>query len=895
MKNIAFILAVLLSAVCCTTNELTITDALTEGFEDPASLATSEPRFSWKIATDLQDVRQESYRILVASSQAKLKKGEADMWDSGIVESGISVLVPYEGVQIGSRTEAWWKVIVTTNKGQVESGNEYFKTTILNSDEITAKWIGGDFEDDILQNEAIRTRLALRYLRKEFQISGKVKEATLYISGVGLYEAYINGKEVGAEDLLKPVVSQYDKRIYFNTYDVTSLLKRGMNAIGVELGTGRFTALRLRKPARDYDSSKQYAHFGTPRLAAQLEVTYADGSKEVLTSDESWKITNRGPVRLNNLFDGERYDATMEMPGWDKAGFDDKEWAPVTLVSTPGRLMPQPNPAIRKMDVVKPVKLIEKDGHYVLDMGQNMVGWLKIDIKGQQRGDSLTLRFAETLNPDTTLFTANLRRAEATDLYVAKDDSRIVWEPSFTYHGFRYVEIKGLRRKPSIEDFEGQVIYDQMKTTGSFECSDEMISQIYRNAFWGVRGNYNGMPTDCPQRDERLGWNGDRTTGAFGEAFMFDNRQMYTKWLRDFEDTQKESGSLPDVVPAYWRFYYDSITWPGAFVTVSDMMYRHHGDSSPIIEHYPAMKKWLGYMKETYGDNGIITKDKYGDWCMPPESLELIHSNDPSRITEAGVLSTAYYYHLMGIMQKFAAIAGHPEDIPYFEAEAALSKEAFNREYFNEKEGSYSNNTVTANLLGLRLGLVPEGRELDVFRNIVDKTENECNGHVSTGIIGIQHLMRTLTDYGRADLALRIASNDTYPSWGYMIRNGATTIWELWNGNTADPVMNSGNHVMLLGDLIIWEYEYLAGIRSLEPGFKKIELKPFPVEGLDYVNCSYDSAYGKIVSNWKRQGDSFSWEFTIPANTTATVHLPSAEGYVTAEYPSGTYRLTSTL
>ena len=892
MKRLfASIFIIILVAVSC--SQIKVVDPKVENQDEPKALHTDAPRFSWKISADIDGVSQESYRILVSSSVKKLKDNVGDLWDSGEVYSGISVLIPYEGRKIGSRAKAWWKVIVKTNKGVDESAISSFGTSILDSSEICAKWIGHDFEDDILE---MNTRLAARYLRKEFDVAAKVKEAKLYISGVGLYEAFINGNEIGSDEYFKPTVSDYDKTVYFNTYDVTDILHKGTNTIGVRLGAGRYTGLRHNSIPRDRDGSRQFRHYGVPKLTAQLEVMYKDGTCDVFTTDSTWKITNKGPIRLNNLFDGERYDARMELTGWNYTGYDDTDWLQAELVESPlGNLLPQPNPPIRRMDIVEPVSLIEKDSCYILDMGQNMVGWLKINIKGQHPGDTLTMRFAEILQSDTTLLLANLRRAEVTDFYVASDNKPIVWEPSFTYHGFRYVEIRGLRKKPSLDDFEGQVLYDQMRTTGSFECSNEIMNKVHKNAYWGIRGNYHGMPTDCPQRDERLGWNGDRTTGAYGEAYIFDNSLMYAKWLKDFEDSQKESGSLPDVVPAYWRFYYDSMTWPGAFITVADMLHRHFGDNQPIVRHYDAMKKWLRYMKDTYGENGIITKDKYGDWCMPPESLDLIHSNDPSRITEAGVLSTAFYHYLTRKMIGFASIAGHPEDIQYFEAEADESKTAFNREYFNEDMGSYANNTVTANLLGLWFGLVPQGRENDVFRNIVDKTENDCKGHVSTGVVGIQQLMRTLTEYGNPELALKIASNETYPSWGYMVNQGATTIWELWNGNTARPDMNSANHVMLLGDLIIWKYEYLGGISALEPGFKKINLKPYPIKGLDFVNCSYDSAYGTIISNWKREGNNFSWEFTIPANTTALVYLPTADGYEKKEYPSGTYYLNSTL
>ena len=300
-------------------------------------------------------------------------------------------------------------------------------------------------------------------------------------------------------------------------------------------------------------------------------------------------------------------------------------------------------------------------------------------------------------------------------------------------------------------------------------------------------------------------------------------------------------------------------------------------------------------MKDKYMRGGLMTRDTYGDWCMPPESLELIHSSDPTRITESTVISTPFYCYLSGLMAKFAQILGKTDDMAFFNKEITTSTVAFNDKYFNRVTGVYANNTVTANILPLWFGMVPKGLENKVLGNIIDKTMNDCGGHVSTGVVGIQQLMRTLTEYGRGDLALKIASNDTYPSWGYMYRNGATTIWELWNGNTADPAMNSGNHVMLLGDLIIWEYEYLGGIRALEPGYSKIQLKPYPIEGLDFVNCAFNSVSGRIESRWKREGNHFEWDITIPANTTAEVCLPTANGYEVKNYGSGTYHLSSTL
>lgn len=868
------------------------------------TLDTDEPRFSWNYESDAKNVKQTSYRIIVASSAQSAQNGFGDLWDSDVINSDRMLYIPYEGKPLQSRDKVFWKVFATLSYDKnktvsVESDVKSFEISLLESSDWQAKWIGHDFDDDILVG---KTRVAARYLRKEFNLSENIVEARLYVSGLGQYSAYINGVEVAPDELLKPALSDYRKRVYFNTFDVTEMLKNGDNAIGVTLAGGRFTAMRYNAANPDYDFTDNVLHFGTPRMILQLEITYEDGNKSLIVSDESWKITNRGPIRTSNEYDGETYDENFDLGDWTLPNYDDNSWFDakpcrddVHIVSA---LTPQPNPNIKIQDTLTPVSIFKKGENWILDMGQNMVGVLQINLNGWQPGDTVTLRFAENLYPDSTIDVRNMRSADATDRYIISKNcqlsavnSQLTWHPMFTYHGFRYVEISGLQDSPKPSDFKGLVFYDEMQTTGSFETSDEILNAVYRNAFWGIRGNYRSMPTDCPQRDERMGWTGDRATGCYGESYIFDNHLLYAKWLDDGEDCQLENGSISDVFPPYWRNYTNSMTWPGAFITVADMIYTRFGDDKPIRKHYDAMKKWLNFMKTKYMFDGIMKRDQYGDWCMPPESPEIIHSRDINRKTCAAAISTPYYCYLSQRMAKFAEILGFTDDAEYFKNEVSASTEAYNSKYLNHQIWRYDNNTVTANILPLFFGMVPKGHENDVLENIVDRTEYLHGNHVSTGVVGIQFLMRTLTEYGRGDLALQIAANDTYPSWGYMVRNGATTIWELWNGNTADPAMNSGNHVMLLGDLILWEYEYLGGIRALEPGYKKIQLKPYPIDGLDFVNCAYNSVSGRIESNWKRNGNHFEWEIVIPANTEAEVWVPTKKGYEIKNLGSGRCRL----
>lgn len=528
------------------------------------------------------------------------------------------------------------------------------------------------------------------------------------------------------------------------------------------------------------------------------------------------------------------------------------------------------------METIRPKSVNEiRPGTFVMDMGQNMVGWLQMKVKGKT-GDEVKLRFAELLNDDGTLYVANLRSAAATDKYILKGGDEETWSPSFTYHGFRFVEISGFPGTPTVDNFEGSVVYDEMETIGEFATSNETINRIYQNACWGIKGNYRGMPTDCPQRDERMGWLGDRAIGSQGESFVFDINNLYSKWLDDIEQAQRENGSVPDVAPNYWSIYSDNMTWPGAYVIIANMLYEQYGNRRPIEKHYASMKKWISYMEEKYLKDSIMTKDTYGDWCMPPESPELIHSQDPARKTDGAVLSTAFYYRILRLLEKFAVLLENEEDAAIFAQKAEMTENAFNNKYFNRETRQYSNNTVTANLLPLCFGMTPDEYKNDVFGNIVDKTMNESKGHVSTGLVGIQWLMRGLSDYGRSDIAYQIATNKDYPSWGYMLEKDATTIWELWNGDTANPDMNSGNHVMLLGDLIVWFYEYLAGIQNApnSAGFEEIVMKPEPVDGLNHVKASYKSVRGLVRSEWTKTNGRFVWNITVPCNSTATVYVP---------------------
>lgn len=877
MKRCAFLLVLLIvNCLDQVFGTLRIVGLTVELQENPEGISTFYPRFSWQLCSDKNDIMQSAYMIEVATSKKGLRGATDLVWNTGYISSDQSSLVKYMGTPLESGKKYYWRVTVRTNSGEeAKSDIQNWSMALLNDVDWKAKWIGLNDSVNLKLNnkwtinpsDGESTILPARYLRKEFDLQSKPKRAVLYISGVGSSVCYMNGKRIG-DDVFGPLPTWYDSSVSYLTYDVTSLLKKGANAIGVILGNGRFLAPRM---------GGKMISFGLPRLIVQLNVEYESGETIFVISDESWKATNKGPIIENNEYDGEKYDARLELGKWTINKYDDSEWMNVDLMEAPkGKLVAQLSPSMKVMEEMKPISIKSvEDRKYIIDMGQNMVGFMRVNLSGK-KGQPIKMRFAEELKGNgKELDVRNLRSARAMDIYTPAFDGKFVWEPLFVYHGFRFVEITGLDYEPSVSDFIGKVVYDKMETTGSFETSEKLINQIYNNAYWGIRGSYRGFPSDCPQRDERLGWLGDRTIGAHGESFVFDNVLLYKKWLVDIEESMREDGSIADAAPRYWTMFNDNVTWPASFFYIPDMIYRQFGDDSSIKRHYPAMRRWINYMIDKRMRDYIMVHDNYGDWCCPAEDVKLVHPKDSSRNTNGQLLSTSVFYSILKLMEKFAQMNGALEDAKEYENLALKMKDAYNRRFFNEATAQYDNNTVTANLLSLRLGLVPESYKKKVFANIVEKTKTEFDEHLSCGSIGVQHLMRGLTEYGALELAYDIVTKDTHPSWGYMVKQGATTIWELWNYDSVGK-FHSGNHVMLLGDLLIWFYENLAGIKndSSSVGFKKIMMEPMFPERLAYVNASHVSSYGRIESFWKRKSNKLEWNILIPVNTTATVKLP---------------------
>ncbi|MBU6398911.1 MAG: family 78 glycoside hydrolase catalytic domain [Verrucomicrobia bacterium] len=884
--------------------ETRVTDLRCEYRVHPLGIDTVAPELSWRMESGQRGEVQTAYRVLVARDRRTLAANVGDLWDSGQVDSDPSIQIRYRGQALRSGQECFWKVRAWDRDGNPSAWSPvgYWSMGLLEPVDWEANgpacWIG---LDEPANRSPADRRLPARYLRRQFNVERKVRRATAYVCGLGLFEFYLNGRKVG-DHVLEPALSEYTKRAYYVTFDVASHLRRGVNVLGVILGNGRYFAPRTAEPTATRT-------FGYPKLLLKLRVEYADGSTADVVSDDTWKLTTNGPIRANNEYDGEEYDARMEFRGWSEPGYDDSAWQPARLVGSPdgpiaharvggsiaqlGRLFGPGSKCQMSAQMIDPIRVTEtlmprsvrerSPGVYLFDLGQNMVGWCRLTVRGP-RGTRVTLRHAETLNPDGSLYVANLRSAKATDTYILKGGGTEVYEPRFTYHGFRYVELRGYPGKPDRSALVGRVVHDDLESAGAWTSSNPLLNQVYENVRWGVRGNYRSIPTDCPQRDERQGWLGDRSEESLGETYLFNTEALYRKWLLDMADAQKDNGSVPDVSPPYWPFYSDNVTWPSSSVIIPDHLYQQYADTDILARHYPCMQRWMEHLNG-FVKADLMPRDTYGDWCVPPADPKIIHSQDPAQKTAPAILGTAYYYHCLELMARYATVLGRTDAARQYRESAARLKTAFNQKFLAADGRRYDNGSQTSCVLPLAFGLVPGADRGRIVAHLVEKIAQESHHHVGTGLVGGQWLMRTLSDNGRVDLAYALASQTTYPSWGYMISKGATTIWELWNGDTADPAMNSGNHVMLVGDLLTWMYEDLAGIRAdpNEPGFKHILMRPEPVGNLRFLRATHRSPFGLIVSDWRRRDDVFDWTVQIPPNTTATVWVPGRDARAITE------------
>jgi alpha-L-rhamnosidase len=854
---------------------------------DPLGIDERAPRLSWVLESDGQSQTQSAYRILVAGNEEALEAEENLLWDSGKVESGRTVGVEYGGEALGSGSRCVWKVCVWDGAGNPSpyAGPAVFETGLLERSDWEGAWIsaGEDPDQDFdpptgEQYDDLANGLAPSpYLRKVFSLDRPVRRARLYATARGVYELSINGQRVG-EDVLAPGWTDYDQRVQYQTYDVTQLLAEGPNVLGAVLGDGWFAGFV------GFDPKHRGALYGPrPQLLAQLDVEYEDGTAEGITTDGSWRRST-GPILFSDLLMGESYDARKEMPGWAEPGFGDSDWYGVEVEEIgDSNLVAQPDEGIRVTEEVEAKTVTEpRDGVYVFDMGRNMVGWVRLTVEGEA-GTEITLRHAEAMNPDGTIYTTNLRSARATDRYILGGGSEEVYEPRFTFHGFRYVEVTGYPGEPPLGVVTGRVVHSATPPSGSFGCSSPMVNELQENIVWGQRGNFLSVPTDCPQRDERLGWMGDAQVFVRTASFNMDVAAFFEKWMTDVEDAQSHEGAFPDVAPllkgsGLIDLRWGAPAWGDAGVIVPWTIYRTYGDTRIIERHYDAMTRWMEYLRGANPD--LIRKNRmgnnYGDWLSPKGDHTPKH-----------LLATAYWAYDTKLMAEMAEALGREDDAREYRNLNENIKAAFNGAYVSS-EGRIEGDTQTCYLLALHMDLLPEELRSAAADHLV-RTIERADWHLSTGFVGVGYLCPVLTETGYTDVAYRLLENETYPSWGYTVKNGATTIWERWDGWTEEngfqsPNMNSFNHYSL-GSVGEWLYRYVAGIDLGAPGYGRIVIHPRPGGSLTHARAEYDSVRGLVSSSWKIEDDRFVLEVLIPPNTTATVHVPSTDGVSEAGRP----------
>ncbi len=799
----------------------------------PLGIDVLEPRFSWAVDHTERGQIQTAYHILVSGREEKLAGCEGDLWDSGVVSSRRSHGVVYRGKPLRSRMTCFWKVRWWDREGRVSPWSEtaQFEMGLLAPGDWEAEWIQGG-----------------QLLRKEFEAGKDVVRARAYACGLGNYELRLNGEKVG-DRALDPGWTMYEKRVLYSTYNVTDDIAPGDNAVGLILGNGRYI--------------EAYG-YGPPRAFVQLELEYRDGSREMIATGGSWR-SSEGPIVSDDLFNGETYDARLEKPGWDVVGYDDSDWLPCEPADPPGgRIVSQAScPPIRVTKTLQPVDMLNpRQGVYVYDFGQNFTGWVRLRVSGP-RGAEVRLRFSELLGRDGVVNTKPNREAKSTDVYILRGGGVEEHEPRFTYHGFRYVEMTGFPGTPTLGALEGRAVHSDVEVVGGFACSNHLINRIHGNIVWGQLGNLMSVPTDCPQRDERMGWTGDSQLTAEEAILDFWMPGFFEKWMDDILDAQEEDGRVPDVVPPYWRFPDSDPAWGTVIAVIPWLLYVYYGDIRILERCYDGVERWVNYLLSN-STGHILSLSKYGDWC-PPGHVKPVE-------TPGELLSTWVFYHDATTLSKMAGVLGRRDDSVKYEELSGKIKEAFNERFLDE--GRYGTGSQTCNVLPLYSGMVPEDQAGSVFENLVKDVEVTHDRHLNTGIVGTRYLLDALTRYGRADLAYEVAAQTTYPSWGYMIGEGATTLWERWE-YLAGPGMNSHNHIMF-GAVDAWFYKTLAGINvdPMAPAFERLVIKPHILGDIRFVSASTRTIVGTVRSEWERSENRLTLRVSVPISSTAEVFVP---------------------
>jgi alpha-L-rhamnosidase len=852
-----------------------------ESKENPLGIDSGNPRLSWNLISQSRDQYQAAYQIIVASDMVILSQNKGDLWDSGKITSGQSVEIKYSGKPLKSRMICFWKVRVWDKNEKVSLWSDYssWEMGLRDKSDWTGKWIN-DGKKSPENDEDFYNDDPAPLFRKKFAVNGNIRRARLYISGLGYYLSYLNGKRIGDHEL-DPGWTDYADRVYYSTYDVTALIQEGNNCLGVMTGNGWYNPL----PLMMWGSRNLRKNIitGRPAFICQLFIEKSDGEQQIITSDNTWKFSE-GPVVRNNIYLGEVYDARREIHGWNEIGTDDGNWKPVSFADgVTGFLEAQPQPPIKITARIKPVKISEPSpGLYIFDMGQNFAGWAHFHIKAL-KGAKLTMRYGELLNMDSTLNpltsvsgqikgkrkdkTGNFvneggpgspETAWQSDVYIAKGEGIEEYTPRFTFHGFRYVEIAGLDSRPDLNMCEGLRLNSSVETVGEFSCSDSLLNSIQRMCEWTFLSNIFSVQSDCPHR-ERFGYGGD--IAATSEAFIynFNMSEFYSKTVSDWKDASLKDGMFTDTAP-FVGIQYCGVGWAMVHPLLQIQLYRYYGNKSLIEKQYPAAKKWISLVVEQNPD--FIIHDGLSD-----------HEGLTDRPED--VMVTPLFYQSAKIMEKLAEILNLTEDAKIFRELGEKISAAYTNKFLNRITGKVGNGTQGSQSFALYTGIIPlefKGKVLDYLLN--DIRVNKAN-HLSTGIFGTKFMLDELSRSGYHKLALKIVQQTDFPGWGYMLANGATTLWEHW---AFDADTYSHNHPMF-GSVSQWFYSWLGGIQPAGDayGFNKIIIRPETHGTLSWVKCSYISINGKIVSNWSKKNGELIMNIEIPANTSAKVSFPSSD------------------
>ena len=815
-----------------------------EGFRNPLGFHDATPTFSWKLPPEVK--AQTAYRLEV--------KAPGGSWDSGWVETDRSTFVPYGGPRLRSRERVEWRVNVRDEEARELGWSEpaHFELGLLSTEDWQARWIRPSQPADP-RRENVAT------LRRTLTLATPPARARLYVTARGLFSVELNGTRVGRDHFANGWTS-YHHRLDTLTYDVSDQLRAGGNELHVRLGTGWYSG-RL-----GWGEDGRFTYGRHPELLLQLEIDRPDGSRETVISDATWEGTFEGPIVSSSIYDGEDYDARRQPDGW----------APVTATEELGaaELTPKPFPPVRAEHTL-PARAVTEPapGRYVFDLGQNMVGWPRLRLP-VEKDRTIIIRFAEMLQSDGTLYTENYRSARSTNTYTAAESGTVEWEPHFTFHGFRYVEISGLRGdvQPQKDWVTGIVLHSALRPIGRFSSSHAKLNQLQSNIVWGQRGNFLDIPTDCPQRDERLGWTGDAQVFGPTAMFNYDCLAFWKSWLGSMRHDQFPDGRIPHVIPDVLKAG-GSPGWMDAATIIPWDTYVRTGDTEVLADNFQMMEKLVGWYRGKAVDGLIPQIQGFGDWLQP-------YADQREGETPIGLLGTAFYAHSAQLLARTARVLQRNAEAERYAAEAAAVQAAFARQYL-DADGRLQNapETQTGYVLAIAFGLVPEALKPAAAGHLV-RLVREAGGHLRTGFLGTPHLVRVLDETGHAELAYDLLFKETYPSWFYPINQGATTMWERWNSYShengfGDAGMNSFNHYAY-GCIGQWMYERVAGLAPDPdyPGYKHFFIRPLVGAQLDSARAELDTPYGAAVSSWVKRDDRVALEVVVPPNTTATIEFP---------------------